>query len=53
MKAIKNKKATEGVGMPFATIITFIILFLLLGIIFLWYSGLGSKIIAIIRSILK
>lgn len=48
MKLIKNKRADEA--MPFAEIIGWAILGVLILFVLVWYSGLGTKIISIIRS---
>ncbi|MEK6868662.1 MAG: hypothetical protein AABX74_00405 [Nanoarchaeota archaeon] len=51
MKLIKNKKAQEGAGeQVMGNIIKWIILFALLIFALFWFSGLGDKILSIIKS---
>lgn len=50
MEIIKNKKG-NGAVTPFAEIIGWIILFALLVFAFFWFSGLGNKIIAILKNV--
>lgn len=52
MKIVKSKKAQEGAGtMAFGEVIGWLILFALIIFVFFWYSGLGSKIIAILKNV--
>jgi len=50
MKIIKNKRAEEGIGPPLIEIIGWIILFALIVSVFLWYSNLGTKAIALFKN---
>ncbi|MBS3102038.1 hypothetical protein J4458_01160 [Candidatus Woesearchaeota archaeon] len=52
MRLIKDKRAVaEGVERSVSEIMVWIILFALAVFAFIWYSGLGSKIISIIKSL--
>lgn len=51
MKITKDKRAEEGIEHPLGEIIGWIILFALIMFVFLWYSGLGTKITALFKSI--
>ncbi|MDP6547355.1 MAG: hypothetical protein QF917_00130 [Candidatus Woesearchaeota archaeon] len=50
MKILTNKKGGEGTVAPFRHIVEWIILFALLAFALFWFSGLGNKIIAILKS---
>tara|TARA_B100000315_G_scaffold249133_1_gene279913 strand:+ start:791 stop:940 length:150 start_codon:yes stop_codon:yes gene_type:complete len=46
----KNKKSQAGI-MPFGHIVKWIILFALLLFVLFWFSGLGDKMIKIVKSL--